>query len=142
MMLLTKNNAALRLLFDKELLSHTKTEVIFGSDFPGDKSDLQICLNIQRIKLCMSEGWTVVLVHVRLVLCPSAHTPFVYWEREVSVCVLILAVLNAPNSRILQCENLYESLYDLLNQHYSEYGGQRFVRIALVGLSPCRHFGI
>lgn len=41
-MLLTKNNAALRLLFDCELLKYNRTEVIFGSDFPNDKSDLQI----------------------------------------------------------------------------------------------------
>ena len=44
LMLLTKNNAALRLLFDQELLKYNRTEVIFGSDFPGDRSDLNICL--------------------------------------------------------------------------------------------------
>ena len=91
MMLLTKNNAALALLFDNELLTHQHTEVIFGSDFPLDQTDLQVCLNIQRVKLCMAEGITVVLVH---------------------------------------SESLYESLYDLLNQHYTEYGGQRYVRLA------------
>ena len=46
---------------------------------------------LQRIKFCMAEGITVVLVH---------------------------------------CEPLFESLYDLLNQHYTEYGNQLFVRLA------------
>jgi hypothetical protein len=91
LMLLTKNNAALSLLLDREILKQDKTEIIFGSDFPLDQNDLQVCLNIQRVKLCMSEGITVVLVH---------------------------------------CESLYESLYDLLNQHYVEYGGQTYVRLA------------
>ena len=50
-----------------------------------------MCLNIQRIKLCMAENITVVLVH---------------------------------------SEALFESLYDLLNQHYTEYGGNRYVRLA------------
>jgi hypothetical protein len=91
-MLLTKLNQALPMLFDTGMLQHASTEVIFGSDFPLDQSDLQVCLNIQRVKLCMAEAITVVLVH---------------------------------------CENLYESLYDLLNQHYTAYGGQLYVRLAL-----------
>ena len=90
-MLLTKNNAALGLLFDNGILSHKNAKVLFGSDFPLDQTDLQICLNIQRIKNCMAEGITIVLVH---------------------------------------CDQLYESLYDLLNQHYTEYGGQLYVRLA------------
>lgn len=43
MMLLTKNNAALSLLFDLKLLNHANTEVLFGSDFPGDRTDMQVC---------------------------------------------------------------------------------------------------
>lgn len=31
---------------------------------------------------------------------------------------------------LVHCESLYESLYDLLNQHYVEYGGQMYVRLA------------
>jgi RZ type zinc finger domain/AAA domain (dynein-related subfamily) len=91
LMLLTENNAALSLLFDNNILDHDSTNVIFGSDFPLDQTDLQVCLNIQRVKLCMAAGVTVVLVH---------------------------------------CESLYESLYDLLNQHYTEYGQQMYVRLA------------
>jgi len=91
LMILTKNNVALSLLYDYHLLGHENSEVIFGSDFPLDQSDLQICLNIQRIKNCMAQGRTVVLIH---------------------------------------CEGLYESLYDLLNQHYTEYSGQLYVRLA------------
>eukprot|EP00954_Amorphochlora_amoebiformis_P012796 1002248-Amorphochlora_amoeboformis.AAC.1 len=31
---------------------------------------------------------------------------------------------------LVYCEDLYESLYDLLNQHYTEYGGKLYVRLA------------
>lgn len=91
LMLLTKNNVALGMLFDHTILSHENATVIFGSDFPLDKTDLQICLNLQRVKHCMANGVTLVLVH---------------------------------------CEALYESMYDLLNQHYTEAGGQLWVRLA------------
>ena len=91
LMLLTKNNVALGMLFDYRILSHESATVIFGSDFPLDKTDLQICLNLQRVKHCMANGVTLVLVH---------------------------------------CEALYESMYDLLNQHYTEVGGQLWVRLA------------
>jgi hypothetical protein len=91
LMLLTKNSSALPILFDQQILSHETCDIIIGSDFPLDQSDLQICHNIQRIKQKMQEGATVVLLH---------------------------------------CDNLYESLYDLLNQHYTKYGDQKFVRLA------------
>jgi hypothetical protein len=80
-----------RLPEGESMISHSKSQVIFGSDFPLDKSDLQISLNLQKIKTCMSNGTHVVLVH---------------------------------------CESLYESLYDLLNQHYVSVKSTRFVRIA------------
>ena len=92
LMLLTHNNIALSLLLDRRVLQQQSIEIIYGSDFPLDQSDLQICLNIQKIKLCMAEGITVVLVN---------------------------------------CESLFESLYDLLNQHYVECGGQIYVRLAM-----------
>jgi MoxR-like ATPase len=91
LMLLTRNGAALPMLFEHGILSHNGTDILFGSDFPLDKTDMQVCLNIQRIKNSMAEGRTVVLVH---------------------------------------CDSLYESLYDLLNQHYTEYAGQQYVRLA------------
>ncbi|CAM9558418.1 unnamed protein product, partial [Phaeothamnion confervicola] len=90
-MLLTRNNAALALLFDRGILCHNKAEIIFASDFPSDHSDLQVCYNLQRVKQAMACGATAVLVH---------------------------------------CDQLYESLYDLLNQHFVIFGGRRFVRLA------------
>jgi hypothetical protein len=92
LMLLTRNDAALQILMSGGMLKYSNTKVIFGSDFPADKTDLNICLNIQTIKNCMADGQTVILIH---------------------------------------SENLYESLYDMLNQHYTVYQGQRFVRLAL-----------
>lgn len=51
-MLLTRNDAALRIVVADEndggLLGSQKPLVIFGSDFPADKSDLHIYMNIQR----------------------------------------------------------------------------------------------
>eukprot|EP00930_Biecheleria_cincta_P035478 TRINITY_DN24399_c0_g1_i1.p1 TRINITY_DN24399_c0_g1~~TRINITY_DN24399_c0_g1_i1.p1 ORF type:complete len:4764 (+),score=1067.82 TRINITY_DN24399_c0_g1_i1:48-14339(+) len=91
LMLLTKNNAALRLLFEGGLLDHSKAEVMFGSTFSSDQSDLFVAMNLQRIKTFMQQPISLVMVH---------------------------------------CDSLYESLYDLLNQHYMEYAGQRYVRIA------------
>lgn len=49
-MLLTKNNAALSLLFDLHLLGHGDTEVLFGSDFDGDRTDIQVCATVLRRK--------------------------------------------------------------------------------------------
>eukprot|EP00928_Gymnodinium_smaydae_P026162 TRINITY_DN20620_c1_g3_i2.p1 TRINITY_DN20620_c1_g3~~TRINITY_DN20620_c1_g3_i2.p1 ORF type:complete len:2734 (+),score=683.56 TRINITY_DN20620_c1_g3_i2:907-8202(+) len=91
LMLLTKNNAALRLLFESGLLDHAKAEVMFGSTFPNDQSDVFVAMNLQRIKSFMQQPISLIMVH---------------------------------------CDSLYESLYDLLNQHYMEYAGQRYVRIA------------
>lgn len=94
LMVLTKTNAtvALSLLFDYKLLSHSRTEILFGSDFPADDSDLQIILHLQRVKKCMAEGRTVILVHSR--------------------------------------DGFFETLYDLLNQNYTEHGGQLYARLA------------
>jgi hypothetical protein len=91
LMLLTKNNAALRLLFESNLLDHSTAKVMFGSTFSSDQSDIFVAMNLQKIKGYMQQPISLVLVH---------------------------------------CDSLYESLYDLLNQHYMEYAGQRYVRIA------------
>ncbi|CAD7957434.1 unnamed protein product [Amoebophrya sp. A120] len=92
LMLLTKNNSALRLLFDSGVISYEQeTEILFGSSFPDDQSDVMVATNLNRIRSVMTKPIQLVLIH---------------------------------------CDALYESLYDLLNQHYMEFGGQRYVRIA------------
>ena len=55
----------------------TNTSIIFGSNFADDQEYQQICLNINRIKIAMELGNTVILCNLN---------------------------------------NLYESLYDALNQ--------------------------
>lgn len=47
-------NAALGALFALGILRHAQADVIFGSDFPGDRTDLTICLQLQRIKVSRS----------------------------------------------------------------------------------------
>ncbi|KAI8513635.1 hypothetical protein Bbelb_079590 [Branchiostoma belcheri] len=91
LMVLTQNYAALGIL-QQELLSMSDTTIIFGSSFPKDLEYTQVCRNINRIKVCMETGRTVVLLNL---------------------------------------ENLYESLYDALNQYYVYFGGQRYVDLGL-----------
>jgi hypothetical protein len=61
----------------QKLLNMANASIIFGSSFADDQEYRQICLNINRIKIAMELGHTIVLCNL---------------------------------------ENLYESLYDALNQ--------------------------
>ena len=63
-LLLTKNNAALSILQMPGLLGFPKSEILFGSSFPGDQEYSQICANINRIKICMETGVQVVLCNL------------------------------------------------------------------------------
>ena len=133
MLFLTENYAALDIL--KHYLSGVDSSqalntadvkletmepfVLFGSSFPKDKeytqvrfcleymheitqlvcrrfdsstSPVQVCRNINQIKICMETGRTVILLNL---------------------------------------ENLYESLYDVLNQYYIYNGGNRYVDLGL-----------
>ncbi|XP_037626449.1 E3 ubiquitin-protein ligase rnf213-alpha-like isoform X1 [Sebastes umbrosus] len=92
LLILTKNYAALEIL--QQIFHHHKIqpEIIFGSSFPKDQEYTQICRNINRVKVCMETGQTVVLLNL---------------------------------------QNLYESLYDALNQYYVTLGGQKYVDLGL-----------
>ncbi|XP_048239631.1 E3 ubiquitin-protein ligase rnf213-alpha-like [Haliotis rufescens] len=91
LLLLTENYGALSIL-QQEILARHKVITIFGSSFPKDQEYTQVCRNINRIKVCMETGSTVILLNL---------------------------------------ENLYESLYDALNQYYARLGGERFVDLGL-----------
>ena len=92
LMILTKQYSAINLLPD--ILGSRNYTVIFGSSFPHDHDYTEVCRNINRIKVCMETGRTVVLLNLR---------------------------------------DLYESLYDALNQHYVTLAGQRYVDLGLGG---------
>ncbi|XP_063350782.1 E3 ubiquitin-protein ligase rnf213-alpha-like [Pelmatolapia mariae] len=92
LLLLTKNFAALQILQEKFFCHQIRPEIIFGSSFPKDQEYTQICRNINRVKVCMETGQTVVLLNL---------------------------------------QNLYESLYDALNQYYVTLGGQKYVDLGL-----------
>ncbi len=62
-MLLTQNAAALQLLFDGGLLREQEVDVLFGSRFPDDVSELQLVQQVNRVKMAMAEGRTIVLVN-------------------------------------------------------------------------------
>ncbi|XP_056144422.1 E3 ubiquitin-protein ligase rnf213-alpha [Lampris incognitus] len=92
LLVLTKNYAALQILQQTFFLHSGHPEIIFGSSFPKDQEYTQICRNINRVKICMETGQTVVLLNL---------------------------------------QNLYESLYDALNQYYVSLGGQKYVDLGL-----------
>ncbi|XP_071137099.1 E3 ubiquitin-protein ligase rnf213-alpha-like [Mytilus edulis] len=91
LLLLTENYGALTVLQQK-IFTMDNAVVIFGSSFPSDQEYTQVCRNINRIKVCMETGSTVILLNL---------------------------------------ENLYESLYDALNQYYVLFGGERYVDLGL-----------
>ncbi|KAK7107714.1 hypothetical protein V1264_015588 [Littorina saxatilis] len=91
LLLLTENYGGLTIL-SENLLADRRVVPIFGSSFPKDQEYTQICRNINRIKVCMETGQTVILLNL---------------------------------------ENLYESLYDALNQYYAMLGGERYVDLGL-----------
>lgn len=92
LLVLTKNYAALQILQETFFTGNALPEIIFGSSFPKDQEYTQICRNINRVKICMETGQTVVLLNL---------------------------------------QNLYESLYDALNQYYVCLGGQKYVDLGL-----------
>ncbi|KAI3368624.1 hypothetical protein L3Q82_025623, partial [Scortum barcoo] len=92
LLILTKNYAALQILQETFFNKEKHPEIIFGSSFPKDQEYTQICRNINRVKVCMETGQTVVLLNL---------------------------------------QNLYESLYDALNQYYVTLGGQKYVDLGL-----------
>lgn len=92
LLILTKNYAALQILQQIFISHQIHPEIIFGSSFPKDQEYTQICRNINRVKVCMETGQTVVLLNL---------------------------------------QNLYESLYDALNQYYVTLGGQKYVDLGL-----------
>ena len=96
LLLLTENYSALNILLkSSNLWPENKFEdirIIFGSNFPRDQEYSTVCRNINKIKVCMESGKTVILLNL---------------------------------------ENLYESLYDALNQYYMKIYNQRYVDLGL-----------
>lgn len=92
LLILTKNFAGLQILQQNFFSNNNLPEIIFGSSFPKDQEYTQVCKNINRVKICMETGQTVVLLNL---------------------------------------QNLYESLYDALNQYYVFLGGQKYVDLGL-----------
>ena len=93
LLLLTNQYSAVGLL-PKVMGDIFDYQVVFGSSFPSDNDYTEVCRNINKIKVCMETGQTVVLLNLR---------------------------------------DLYESLYDALNQHYVTFADQRYVDLGLGG---------
>ncbi|XP_060599995.1 E3 ubiquitin-protein ligase RNF213-like [Ruditapes philippinarum] len=92
LLLLTENYGALSIVQQLIMSRSSRPITIFGSSFRSDQEYTQVCRNINKIKICMETGKTVVLLNL---------------------------------------ENLYESLYDALNQYYVYFGGARYVDLGL-----------
>ena len=91
LLFITENQSALNIL-QTELLKNETPYVFYGSSFPKDAEYTQVCVNINKIKVCMEKGIPVVL---------------------------------------LNYEQIYESLYDVLNQCYTELPTGRYVDLGL-----------
>jgi hypothetical protein len=63
LLLLTENHAALNIIRQKVVLRDDPL-IIFGSPFPKDQEYTHICRTINRIKVCMESGRTVVLLNL------------------------------------------------------------------------------
>ena len=96
LMILTQASAALGLLVGSGLLDPNHSSVLIGSHFEHDLSELQLVQQINKVKLAMAAGSTVVL---------------------------------------LNHDNIYEALYDVLNQRYvtqtTVSGTRRMLRLAI-----------
>ena len=93
---LTESYSGLRLLY--RLLNVRKEQgastvkIIHGSSFPRDLEYTRVCRDINRIKVSMEKGYTLLLMNM---------------------------------------DQLYESLYDVLNQYYTPVGNENFVDLGL-----------
>ncbi len=65
LLVLTKNYAALQILQHMFFSDLCQPEIIFGSSFPKDQEYTQICRNINRVKICMETGHTIVLLNLQ-----------------------------------------------------------------------------
>eukprot|EP01084_Bolivina_argentea_P132578 233977_1 len=64
-MLITDSEITWKLLYDMNILEHATSRVIFGSKFRNEKNSLLLFhQNIEKIKNAMSNGHTVVLLHL------------------------------------------------------------------------------
>ncbi|KAK2555497.1 E3 ubiquitin-protein ligase rnf213-alpha [Acropora cervicornis] len=63
LLVLTENYAALSIVL-QELHEGEEPIVIFGSSFPKDQEFTQVCRDINRIKVCMETGRTVILLNL------------------------------------------------------------------------------
>ncbi|XP_075784969.1 E3 ubiquitin-protein ligase rnf213-alpha-like isoform X2 [Pelodiscus sinensis] len=92
LLLLTTNHAAFQILQMNKLMDIENCDIIFGSGFPRDEEYSQVCRSVNRVKICMETGRSVILLNVH---------------------------------------NLYESLYDALNQCFVKLGGSYYVDLGL-----------
>eukprot|EP00118_Oscarella_pearsei_P021368 m.239300 g.239300 ORF g.239300 m.239300 type:complete len:5831 (+) comp40181_c2_seq5:266-17758(+) len=64
LLLLTQKDAALTILRQHFLVGKEEPVIIFGSSFAKDQQYTQICRSINRVKVCMATGRTVVLLNL------------------------------------------------------------------------------
>ncbi|KAL2092430.1 hypothetical protein ACEWY4_012228 [Coilia grayii] len=65
LLLPTTNHAALQILKLQGIIHEDKTEVIFGSGFPHDEEYSQVCRTVNRVKMCMETGRSVILLNIQ-----------------------------------------------------------------------------
>lgn len=108
-LLLTKNSAALKIIEEQKLINDFI--IIYGSSFPLDQEYSSICANIMRIKIAMVRSFFI---------------------KDFPLFIDIPLFQETGQQIVLSnLENLYESLYDCLNQNYMMLGDTKYVDLGL-----------
>ncbi|XP_065844224.1 E3 ubiquitin-protein ligase rnf213-alpha-like isoform X2 [Oscarella lobularis] len=64
LLLLTENYAVLPIVRNQFLVEDENPVIIYGSSFPKDQEYTQLCRKINRVKVCMATGRTVILLNL------------------------------------------------------------------------------
>jgi hypothetical protein len=130
------------LLWDYGVLTHDNCRVIFGANFPKDKGSLSLTSShLNQIKECMEVGHKVLLIghedlHDRfltfglwLVACGLWIVDCGLWIVDCGLWIVDCGLFS-PFVCSFSLQFKKHSLYELLNQHYTNFGERKFCRIS------------
>ncbi|CAG2239382.1 RNF213 [Mytilus edulis] len=113
LLLLTENYGDLAILQQKVLMMHN-AQVIFGSSFPSDQEYTQVCRNINRIKVCMETGSTVILLNLENLY---ESLLIVVAEKEIVYKKFPIPLINCLEKHVLSLSTmLSEAQLELANK--------------------------
>ena len=83
LLLMTENFSLLHIV--PHALQLGPCEIIFGSSFPQDQEYMQVCKNVNKIKMCMEKGTTVILLNLGCVyesLYDALNQHYIYFGEK------------------------------------------------------------